>query len=510
MEKKKNSEKKPIDWLKIIPIISSVLVITLSLVLFFFAKGYSFDLSNNSVKQNGVITVTTRPILTDIYIDGEQIGKTTKGKGVHPGIHDVRAEKKGYHTWEKRVRVLPETNAIVIPWMLLEEPEKSIRWGSERTLINYWINKDGNIALILLQEADSTYSLLRYKLQNGLLDLTNNPNTIWTTPSKDFELTLSPNGNFAFLTIPKAEGRERYLINTSSVFTLESAKPLSLTTREGYEIEWAKDSKHLMLVSKDDILSYDVTSEITYSLLQKKEGIEYIWETDKNSNFYMLRNLTKEDDPVYTYAIEQSRLEGTGDAYLISNISMQKDPKYIEYYRTGLFNYIPFTNSIINTQTVGEITSFLVNPDIKGVFITTTSAAYWYDIESRTYMMINPYPSKILEFSRDNKSFLFESENSLKTFTFKKKSENPVEKTGLLPFTKATKENNIKWVDNSTYFSYVKEDKLYVAEKDGDNEIEVLPANEILFYSIESSKNIILTFENDAEGNFVINQYKIQ
>lgn len=511
MKKKKPSKRIDFDVPKYLPVITSVLVVVLSATLYFFAKGYTFDFNNKAVRKRGVITVNSRPIQTEVYIDNELIGKASnKSKAIDTGIHNVTLKKEKYHTWMKDVRVLPETTTIVTPWMLLEKPEKYSVWDSQKIYTNHWVSEEGNIALILLQEIDGTYSLWRYKLQTGMLDIFDNPSKIWTSTNKDFQILLSPNGGFALLTITTTEGQSRYLINTSSQFVLETSQTLNFAERVGYEIRWAKDNNHLLLISDKDILSYNINSQMTYSILIKEAGKEYIWDNDRNGNFYILKDLSKPDDEVYTYSIEKYGLDGTGDAYLISNISLQKDEKYIEYYRNNQFNYIPFTNSIINTQTVGKINSFKVNVDISGVFISTTSASYWYDIASGTYIMVNPYPSEILEFSKDNKHFLFASMDSLYTFTFRKYSENPIEKTGTSPFTNSNKDNGTKWVDNSKYYSYVKENMLNISEKDGDNEVKMIPMENILFYNIEASKDDILTFEKDSNGNFIINQYRTQ
>lgn len=508
MKKEKNRKKQHFDVPTHLPMITSVLVIVLSAALFFFAKGYTIDFSNKALKKTGVITVNSRPMFTEIYINNEMIGKTNKSKSVDTGMHNVTLKKEGYHTWEKNVRVLPETTTIITPWMLLQKPEKYTVWEPTTVYIDHWINAEKNIALILLQETDETYSLWRYKLQSGMFDLFDNPSKIWTAKNKDFEILLSPNGNLVLLTLDNDSVQTTYLINTSTQFVPETAKALSFT--EEYEILWAKDNKHLLLISNKEILSYNINSQITYPILSKTADTEYIWDTDKNGNFYILKDLSKHDDKVYTYSIEQYGLDGTGEAYLINNISLQKDEKYIEYYRNNLFNYIPFTNSVINTQTVGKIVDFKVNVDTAGVFITTTVASYWYDIPSGTYMMVNPYPSEILEFSKDNRHFLFSSVDSLYTFTFKKYSRNPVETTGSTQFTNAKKDNGVQWVNNSQYYSYTRDNGLHIVEKDGDNDIQVIPMDNILFYSIEASKNNILTFEKDNNGNFTINQFRIQ
>lgn len=510
MKKKKAPKKRKFDIPKYLPIITIVFVLILSAILFFLARGYIIDFESKVVKKRGVITVNPRPLQADIYIDGTTIGKISRSKSVDAGLHNVMLEKDKYHTWSKEVRVLPETTTIVAPWMILQEPMKSSIWDSERKYIKHWISEDESIALILLEEIDNTFSLWTYKLQNGILNLSDNPRKIWENPNQNFELLLSPNGTFALLSTSITDRNGGYLINTSEQFELLTSQIIDFKINNIDEIKWAKDNKHILIFSEGRILSYNLNSQMIYTIFSGNPVENYIWDTDKNGNFYLLDNLSKENDAVYTYSIEQYGLDGTGEAYLISNISMQKDEKYIEYYRTTLFNYIPFTNSVINTQTVGQITSFQVNREIEGVFITTTSASYWYDNPSGTYMMINPYPSQILEFSKNNRHFLFESLGLLHTFTFKKLSTDPVEVTGTQQFENVTKENTPRWVDNSTHLSYSKDASLYISEISGDNEIAVIPIENLLYYNIEATKNNILSFEKDIKGNFVINQYRIQ
>ncbi len=510
MKKKRTSKKWRFDIPKHLPIITSVFVIILTSTLYFLARGYIIDFESKAVKKRGVITVSPRPTYADIYIDGTTIGKISKSKSVDTGVHNVTIEKAKYHKWSKNVRVLPETTTIVTPWMILQEPQKNTIWNSERKYLKHWVSEDETIALFLLEGKENTLSLWRYRLQNGILDLSDNPREIWIPSADNFELSLSPNGAFALLTITNGNTVTRHIINTSLKFDLTSSQPIDFKQEHIEEIKWAKDNKHILLFSEGNILSYDINSQIIYMMLPSNTEKKHIWDTDQNGNFYLLKDLSKEDDAVYTYSIEQYGLDGTGESYLISNISMQKDEKYIKYYRTTLFNYIPFTNSVINTQTVGKIISFEVNRDAEGVFITTTSASYWYDNVSRTYIMVNPYPSEVVEFSRNHKYFLFNSMDSLYTFTFKKYSENPVEQTGTVQYANATKDNGTRWVDDSRHLSYEKENLLFISEKDGDNGIAVISMENILFYNIVATKNSITTFEKDILGHFVINQYEIQ
>ena len=67
--------------------------------------------------------------------------------------------------------------------------------------------------------------------------------------------------------------------------------------------------------------------------------------------------------------------------------------------------------------------------------------------------------------------------------------------------------SDINWLSNSLYVYYLKDNTLHISEKDGENDQQVLNMDNILLYSIKTSREHIVTLEQNEK--FTINQYNI-
>jgi len=54
---------------------------------------------------DALIDITSSPIAADVELDGNFIGNTPSTIGVSPGDHTISVKKKGYKTWERKIKV---------------------------------------------------------------------------------------------------------------------------------------------------------------------------------------------------------------------------------------------------------------------------------------------------------------------------------------------------------------------------------------------------------------------
>ena len=125
--------------------------------------------------------------------------------------------------------------------------------------------------------------------------------------------------------------------------------------------------------------------------------------------------------------------------------------------------------------------------------------------------MISPYPAELIQFSPDSKKLLFENGNSIYIFTFDKEDADHTEEIGSKKINGLVKEEitDISWLSNSLYVYYISNNSLFISEKDGGNSQNILNMNNTLLYSIKSSREHIITLENQQE-TFSIKQYEIK
>lgn len=508
MKKKKTPKNYSVPV--IISSLSSLLVIVFALVLFLLAKGYRVDIFKQQISKTGAISIKSTPSGATAFLDSKEIGRTPKSRVVDIGKHTLRLEKDGFNNWEKEVSILDEKTTIVTPWLILRDNKKYTAWNSQREIQKFWINKNKDVAILLLKEESGTYSLWKYKIERAMWEILNNPLKIWDTGNENIDILLSPDGNYALLSITTEQAKTSYLVNTSTTFIPATNNQIDLSLVANHTVKWAPDNKHLLFESEKDVLSFNITDRLMYSVIAKEEGKQYIWTVTKDGVIHLLQNNTEENSNVYTYSLETISLDGVKGEPIIKAISMQKDEKYIEYYRTQNHEFVPFTNSPENTQCVGEIDYIYVDKQIGGAFISTKVASYWYKFATDKYMTVYPYPSKLMEMSGDYKRFFFESNENIYLFTFDKEILNHTEEIGVEMIPNIKRENNPQWIANSKYISYVKDGFIYISERNGDNQVKTIPADIIDFYTIKYSKDNIVTFEKDTQGIFNINEYRLQ
>jgi len=504
------NKKKKIDPQKLVlSLLSTIFIIGGSFLIYYFSKGYRIDILKKDIKKTGVIIVETEPSFANLYINSNSVGRTPRSRTLDIGTHKISVWKDRYREWNKNVEILKEKSTPIFPFLILENLPKSTLWESKTTIEKYWINRNKNYFLFLQKDSDTTYSLWHYRINTTLWNLNQNPIQILTLETNNIEIQMSPNGLLALLTIDEELNKKTYLLELQKQTTLENLTPLEISDLNNYTITWAKDNRYLILESSEDIISLDIVRNIRYLLTKKSPNQEYIWTTDEESFFYIIEPLHKEEDSTYIYALKQIKLDGSNPTYAIEKIYFQKDPKYIEHYRNNGTDYPEFSNSPQSTQTAGQITYFEVNQTAKGAYIKTDTSTYWYDILKNKYRMISPYPAELIQFSPDSRKLLFANGENLYVFTFNKEEGDHTETIGSKRIDNLMKNqvSDINWLSNSLYVYYLKDNTLHISEKDGENDQQVLNMDNILLYSIKTSREHIVTLEQNEK--FTINQYNI-
>lgn len=271
--------------------------------------------------------------------------------------------------------------------------------------------------------------------------------------------------------------------------------------------------------SSESILSLDTVNldpqddEPFSTLIEKEPDTNYIWTTDEEGFFYILEELHSPEDQTYIYALKQVQADGTNPKYTIERAFFQRNRDFIDHYRENGDRYPEFTNSPQSTQSIGEITSFKVNQESNGVYISTDISTYWYDISRNRYRLICAYPADFISFSPNSKRVLFSNGNNFYVFTLEKEEGDHTEKIGTEKVAGIRKDDvdNIHWLSNSTHLYYTMDDFLYISERDGGNRFDILEIDNVILHNIKDNREHIVTLEIGQEDvPLLINQYKIK
>jgi len=493
------------------PILYTLILFLVASGIYFYANGYRLDIFKQEITQNGVITVESSPFGADVYVNEKLVGKTPKSTSVKIGTYHITVKRDGYYNWEKDIDILEGKSTPIFPWLIKQDPKYTTLWTSAGTIEKYWVNENNDHLLFLTKETNG-YTLWEYTLNPALWDFTTNPSEILKLDSNNIDITLSPSGLQALLNVTSGTTSQYYILNTQVLSQFASLKALSLDPAKAYKIAWSNDNNYLVLDSVSGIYSYDIKINQITTLVEKLVSQEYIWTTDEQGFFYIVEPAKDQLEGTYAYNLKQMNLNGTNSKYIISNFYFFKTDKYLKQYRNNGFTYSEFSSSPESTFSAGEITYINVNQQAQGVYIKTSLATYWFNIQTQKFMMISAYPTEFIAFNEDRERLIFRDDNQIGIFTFDKTEGDHTVNIGskkIKNIANISKASSFKWLTDSLNITYFQEGIIYIADVDGDNKTYITKSENLLTFLIRSSNNTLLTFTNDEAGKLSITELEI-
>lgn len=83
-------------------------IILSSIGVIAYGRGYRPDFNKNTIKPTGLLSATSDPVGSQVFIDGKLKTATNNATNVEPGWYTVRIAKDGYISWEKKLRIQGE------------------------------------------------------------------------------------------------------------------------------------------------------------------------------------------------------------------------------------------------------------------------------------------------------------------------------------------------------------------------------------------------------------------
>jgi hypothetical protein len=511
--------KKEINIISLLISIFSVLfVVGGALVIFYFSRGYRISISEKNIRKTGVLTVQTEPSPANLYINGDDIGRTPRSRTLDVGINSISIKKNGYRDWNKQVEIVEEKSTLLFPFLILDEIVPLSVWEEKGEVEKTWISDNEAYFIFLIKSDTGDRTLWTYRINSPVWNLNPNPVQLMTlTAEQDINLEIAHNGQKAVMKLTEEELKKHYIVDLTIPILLDTLEPIGIPDIAESVYSWSKDNRHIILESDTEISTIDTTllpdiKEPTL-LITKQPDADYIWNTDEEGFFYILERLDTEKDSTYIYALKQMLPNGQSPNYTIDKAHFQKETNYIDFYRENGDSYPEFTTSPQATQAIGKITYFEVNQELNGIYIQTETSVYWYDITRDKYRMICTHPAELISFSPDSRKVLFVNDNYYYIFTLKKEDADHTQEIGTKKVENITKKDTgqISWLSNSTYLYYIKDNKLQISEIDGENQTELLDIDPILLHTIRQNREYIITLENNPkDASIVINQYRLK
>ncbi len=89
----------------LLTIATVVLLVIISAVAIFIAKGYSFSTRDGKIVGSGIVSITSVPDGASVYLDGHLNTATNATISLSPKSYDVKIVKEGFIPWEKKITV---------------------------------------------------------------------------------------------------------------------------------------------------------------------------------------------------------------------------------------------------------------------------------------------------------------------------------------------------------------------------------------------------------------------
>jgi len=205
-------------------LISLVVLIFLGLgttAVILYGKGYQFGFGNGrpEVTGTGLLVATSTPDGAQVLVDGHLTTATNNTINLAPGSYDVKIQKDGYFTWEKKLAIQKEvvTKAEALLFPKAPKLENITDSGVTNPTLDPSLTK---IAFTIASQSAKQNGIYILSLQDqSLLTLQSGATQIAdeTTGIAFSKATLewSPDGQTILATIPNADG-------TSSMYTLST------------------------------------------------------------------------------------------------------------------------------------------------------------------------------------------------------------------------------------------------------------------------------------------------
>jgi len=159
----------------ILPTVTGLILIAVTILLVFLARGYSFDFQKKTVTETGLLLVNSIPDGGLVFIDDKPISLATNGSlSLVPNEYHLKIQKPGFFTYLKTVKIerelITRVDALLIP--IFPELKPLSLTGAKNPIIS----PDGT-KIVFATEVDPEKGL-------WILDLNEKPFGLTTRPSR--------------------------------------------------------------------------------------------------------------------------------------------------------------------------------------------------------------------------------------------------------------------------------------------------------------------------------------
>ncbi len=245
-----------------------------TIILALMAYGYTFDRSQRTVIQNGLLFVDMGPVNADVYINGDLRGRGNQRLVLPADNYTIEIREEGYRTWQKDIRLAGGTvERFTYPVLFPNELSRSTyrTFKSEPQLITTSPDR----RWMLIQESREIDAFVLYDLrqQINLPTFFSLPSGVMSSDAEDstLELVEWSNDNEHLILRHSFRGGQEYILlnhnepntsqNLSTRFSDIPFTNISLIDKE-------PDAYHLFNSNTGDLIQAELAEEETELILE--------------------------------------------------------------------------------------------------------------------------------------------------------------------------------------------------------------------------------------------------
>jgi len=323
------------------------------------AAGYRFNFSKMSLQKTGMLIINSEPEDAVVYINNKKIQKTfqklssklnfknnidnrgqttpAKIKNLLPGEYNIKLEKNGYISWEKKLKIEPNKATFAEDIMLFRKDIPSIIQNGGFTTMSVSENKK---YLIAINEEKIVYSKKPFSVFETIdtkLNLEKNTEILWSKNQNSILIGLK-------------------VINLENSTVADLKKVLGQSSSKAI---WNPENNNsLYILNSQGLSDYNLESKTTTNINQNKNCQDFIIRKDKvltikkeNEDVVLEINKLNNGEIIKTITLPQSN--GYSFSKNNSNKINIEDKQHEIIYIIDIEDTIsPLKNTINNIKTI--------------------------------------------------------------------------------------------------------------------------------------------------------------
>lgn len=289
--------KNMIKTIRVIYVLIAYLVFFVaSSVAIFFAFGYTYNFSKNTVEKRSVLFVKSYPKNADILLNGIINRKKTPARitYLNPNIYNIEVAKEGYYSWNKQFLIKPNQTVFIEDISLFfKQPKSEILLQGDFKEIS--ISPDLN-KIIFINNTDKSLNVFDSTTERSTQigqNMNDVLNIIWSSDSKKILLQFKDKNliaHYDFLNSAMLDLKDLITVNTK-------------------QISWDKYDSNLLYVvdEKNNTYSLDIsTQKITkleffnvLTIKAESDKIYYVQKRDNKNYFHVYDKKEKIDKEIF-------------------------------------------------------------------------------------------------------------------------------------------------------------------------------------------------------------------